>query len=160
MVAWGSAGANGQPKISEAARIEDPVTRGRIRLQPLAQVVHDEAVPIDAEVAGACVRTGSAVAQHEETFAANGQIQTVLREIDVPLAELLCDVRQTDTASCHSGASALDTGRKDFGEFGSRALEADRVDVGNVVGGHSEIRRRCVQATQGDTKWHGPSSIT
>ena len=95
-------------------------------LQARARIAHHEALAIHFEVTRTGVLQRAVHTQLVETAAADGQIQGVIGEADVALAELLCHRRQAHALADGIAPGAEQAGGKDVREFRTGCLVAHR----------------------------------
>ena len=103
--------------VTNHAILQIAVAIHRIALQLVTEVIHHKAFLIGTEIAGAGIADIAIVAGNKEAIAVNGQIQTVLRVVDIALLELLRHIREQHTATLWVGAAAEHRGRIDIGKL-------------------------------------------
>ena len=86
-------------QVLRRAGVEQSAARKRVRLQPRALGVDDEALVVHPECTRARVGACAAVAEYEKALPANRKVERVVGKIDVALRELLGNGRQPDTAA-------------------------------------------------------------
>ena len=84
----------------------------------MALWIDDKTISVRAESTGPRIHPRAIVGQREESFAADRQIQVVVREFDIALRKTLLDIGEANTRT---------------GRCRCQALRCERIDVGKIT---------------------------
>ena len=119
-----------------------------------ALVVDNKAVLVHTKLTRSGVPDLTAVVEHKEAIAIDGQIQAIIGEADITLTEILLDVLNPDPITDGIRSGAQKTAGIEIPELGLAAFEADSAGIGNVVTGDVQINGRCPQAAESCIESH------
>jgi hypothetical protein len=143
---------SGQLQSGGGAGVEAAVGGRCIHLQHLALRIDHVAVGVGREITGARIRERAAVADGEESLAAERQVQVVAGGFDRALREILRHGRDLHAVADGIGSDAVLRAGIEIGKFRHGLLETRGIRIGDVVGHDVQIGLRGVDAGQSDAK--------